>query len=327
MKRNEISCEQLIHLYLDEQVSAPKVAKQLGCSVGTIYTRLEECGIETRGMSDAARLDRGVELACDELRVLYKEQTLSIYEIANQFECSPVTIHRQLKRCGITARPAGGDEFEYAKKDFDGDLFEKAYLLGFRQGDLHVERGNWAIRVRCTSTRQEQIDLVQSLFSEYGGIWISKPRPIRGTAITAHLNLSFGFLVPKQDAIEQWILEQDNLFAAYWAGYIDAEGSFVTSGKRVMFKVDSCDKGILHNAWHKLNQMGFDFPPPRVVHGKGIFTGRLWSTCDLWRVASEKTDTLLKLCKLLEPYLRHRKRIRDLQRIKIILQSRKRGNA
>lgn len=325
MKRSDLSCEDLASLYVDQMLSAPEIAKQCGCSVGTIYTRLEECEIAIRSKSEAALLDRGVEVSCDELKTLYVQEEFSIYEIAERYACSPTTIHRGLKKCGIQARPAGGDEFEYPKKDFDGSGYDYAYLLGFRQGDLHVERGSRAIRIRCTSTRPEQIELVRELFVEYGGIWISKPRLIRGTGITAHLNLSFEFLVAKNDKIEPWICANDKLFAAFWAGYVDAEGSFIVSGRRACFKVDACDKEILHQGWAKLEQMGIKFPPPRIVRRKGTLVGRLWSKCDLWRVASEKKDTLLQLCELIGPHLKHQERIRDMQRMKAVLESRKGG--
>src|SRR5581483_11188375 len=107
MKRSELSCAELARLYLDVSLSAPEIAKRLGCSVGMVYTRLEECGISTRSMSDAAILNRGVKIT-DDLRRLYIEEELSIYDIAQKFNCSPVTIHRLLKRYKIEARPAGG---------------------------------------------------------------------------------------------------------------------------------------------------------------------------------------------------------------------------
>jgi predicted DNA-binding protein YlxM (UPF0122 family) len=322
MKRTEISCEELVRLYLDEAISAPEIASQLGCSVGTIYTRLEECRIPTRSMSEAAILNRGIELSCDELHSLYLDQELTIYEIAGQYECSPVTIHRRLAKCGIAARPAGGDEFEYPKKDFDGTLLDKAYLLGFAKGDLHVDRGNWAIRVRCTSTKQEQFDLVQQLFANYGGIWISKMKLKRGKCITAHLNLSFDFLVSLKDEIPDWVLADDNMFASFWSGYLDAEGSFIISGKRAYFKVDSCDKNILFQAWRRLEWMGLEFSPPYIVRKKGTLSGLLTSRCDLWRLTTERKETLTALCALVEPFLKHAKRRADMWNVKMNVETR-----
>jgi len=264
------------------------------------------------------------DISCEELYALYFDKQLTFAEIANQFGCSPVTVHKRMKACGFHARPAGGSVFEYPKKDFDGSLEEKAYLIGLRLGDLHVEVGNWAVRVRCTSTRQEQIDLVQELFEDYGGIWISEPKARRGTGITAHLNRSFDFLLPNNDEIEEWILNEDDLFSAFWAGYLDAEGSFIISGNRAYFKVDSSDKGILHQAWGRLIDMGLEFPAPNLVRPAGTWIRQfqLSSQRDLWRLSTEKKTTLLQLCDMVSPYLRHRRRIQAMEAVKANVVSR-----
>lgn len=324
IKRIDISCEEITRLYSDDLLSAPDIATHFGCAVGTIYTRLDECGIPVRSMSEAARLERGLDISCEKLRTLYIEKQLTFAEIAKQYQCSPVTIHKRLKACGIQARPSGGSVYEYPKRDFDGSLYEKAYLIGFRLGDLHVEVGNWAIRVRCTSTHHEQIDLVRELFEQYGGIWISEPKTRRGTGITAHLNRSFDFLLPHEDEIDQWILNDDDLFAAFWAGYVDAEGSFIVSGNRAYFKVDSGDKGILHQAWMRFVNLGLEFPEPNLVRASGTWISQfqLSSQRDLWRLATEKKATLLHLCDMLSPYLRHQKRIRAMEAVRANVVSR-----
>jgi hypothetical protein len=256
-----------------------------------------------------------LNLLCEELYTLYFEKQFTFAEIAQQLGCSPVTVHKRLRACGFEARPAGGSVFEYPKKDFDGSLRDQAYLIGLRAGDLHVERGNWAIRVRCTSTHREQIDLIHDLFADYGGVWISQPRARRGTGITVHLNRSFDFLLPHDDHIKEWILADDALFAAFWAGYVDAEGSFIVSRGRAYFKVDSGDKRILYQAWTRLGEMGIVFPEPRLIRPAGTWIKQfqLASHRDLWRLASERKETLIQLCNIVSPYLRHRKRIHAMQ--------------
>jgi hypothetical protein len=264
------------------------------------------------------------DISCEELLLLYEEKQLTLAQIAELFNCSETSIHRRMKICGIKARPAGGAIEEYPKKDFDGSIYDKAYLIGMRLGDLHVEEGNWAIRIRCTSTRQEQIDLVQELFSEYGGIWISEPREKRGVGITAHLNRLFDFLLRKEDEIEDWILQDNQTFLAFMAGYIDAEGSFIISKDRAYFKIDSGDKGILRQAWDKFLELDVEFPEPNLVRPAGTWISQfqLASRHDLWRLASERKETLLKICIMLAPYLRHQKRVRDMQSVKANVLSR-----
>ncbi|HEU4744944.1 MAG TPA: hypothetical protein VFS61_06900 [Anaerolineales bacterium] len=256
-----------------------------------------------------------INLLCEDLYMLYFEKHLTFAEIARQFGCSPVTVHKRLRACGFQARPAGGSVFEYPKKNFDGGLCEQAYLIGLRLGDLHGEKGNRAIRIRCTSTHQEQIDLIHDLFSDSGGVWISKPYARRGTAITVHLNGSFNFLLPHDPSIKEWNLGDDSFFAAFWAGYVDAEGSFIVARGRACFKVDSGDKEILYQAWTRLGQMGIVFPEPRLVRPAGTWIKQfqLASHHDLWRLATERKETLIQLCNILSPYLRHRKRIEAME--------------
>jgi len=67
-------------------------------------------------------------ISCEDLYVLYVEKQLTFAEIADQFGCNPITIHKRLKDGGFQARPPGGSVFEYPKKDFAGSLGEKAYL-------------------------------------------------------------------------------------------------------------------------------------------------------------------------------------------------------
>jgi hypothetical protein len=265
-----------------------------------------------------------INLSCKELYTLYFEKQLTFAEIAQQFGCNPVTVHKRLKACGFQARPSGGFAFEYPKKDFDGNLDEKAYLIGLRLGDLHVEKGNWAIRIRCTSTHQEQINLIHDLFAAYGGVWVSKPLARRGVGITVHLNRSFDFLLPQDDTINEWILSDDNLFAAFWVGYVDAEGSFIVSRGRAHFKVDSGDRGILYQAWARLGDLGIVFPEPRLIRPAGTWIKQfqLASHRDLWRLATERKETLLRLCSILSPYLWHGKRIRAMEAVRANVASR-----
>jgi len=266
-----------------------------------------------------------INLPCEDLYALYFEKQLTFAEIAQRLGCSPVTIHRRLKTCGFQARPAGGSAFEYPKRDFDGSLCDRSYLIGLRLGDLHVEKGNWALRVRCTSTHREQIDLIHNLFSDYGGVWISEPRARRGTGITVHLNRSFDFLLPHDDTIHEWILRDDTLFAAFWAGYVDAEGSFIVSRGRAGFKVDSGDKGILYQAWSRLCEMGIVIPEPKLIRPAGTWIKQfqLASHRDLWRLATERKEALMQLCNLLSPYLRRRKRIQAMEMVRANVASRK----
>jgi hypothetical protein len=163
-----------------------------------------------------------------ELRRLYVDEVLSLSAIAARYGCSLTTIWRKLKALGIETRADGGTP-RYARVDFSGDLAEKAYLIGFRLGDLHVAmEGSRTIVVKCTSTRSEQIELFRQLFEPYGHVYTDEAtlahRQRQSIGMEVRLNTSFDFLLPKQDGVPGWILDSDKPFFAFFAGYMDAEG-------------------------------------------------------------------------------------------------------
>jgi hypothetical protein len=127
-----------------------------------------------------------------------------------------------------------------------------------------------------------------------------------------------------EDNIEEWILNDDDLFAAFWAGYVDAEGSFIVSRGRAYFKVDSGDKGILHQAWTRFIAVGIALPKPKLIRPAGTWISQfqLASHRDLWRLTTERKETLFQLCTILSPYLRHRKRIQAMEAVRANVVSR-----
>jgi hypothetical protein len=143
-----------------------------------------------------------------------------------QLGCSLTTVWRRLSAAGVVARPASP---VHARADFSGDLAEQAYLVGFRLGDLHVAwESASTIVVKCTSTRVEQVELFRSLFKRYGHVFTDEAtlarRARQSIGMEVRLNRSFAFLVPKADALPDWVAETNQTFFAFLAGYIDAEG-------------------------------------------------------------------------------------------------------
>ena len=149
----DISETDLVRLYCDEGLSLNEVARRLGWSPSAIYSRLVALGIGRR----TAWARNAVEVDISELRRLYVDEGLTLSAIAAGYGCGLTTIWRRLQAAGIDCRE-GGSGPKYARTDFSGDLAEKAYLLGFRLGDLHVAiEGTRTIVVKCTSTRVEQV--------------------------------------------------------------------------------------------------------------------------------------------------------------------------
>ena len=256
---------------------------------------------------------------------MYVEEQLTLSAIAAREGCSMTTVWRRLKAAGIACRE-GGLGPRYARGDLSGDVCERAYLVGFRIGDLHVAReGSRTIVVKCTSTRDEQIELFRSLFGSYGHVYTDEAtiarRQRQTIGMEVRLNLTFDFLLAKQDAVPDWVLEQDDTFFAFLAGYLDAEGyicTYLPRGYRtpqVRIEVRSYDAHLLRQLAAGLAKRGIACPPvrsrttARYVNRAGVRSNR-----EMWGLAVCRQDSLLVLFTSIDPYLRHDRRRRDMLR-------------
>jgi transposase-like protein len=308
----------LVRLYCDEGLSLSEVAQRLGWSPSAIYSRLVRLGITRR----TAWAHNAVETDADELRRLYVEDGLSMTALAERCGCSLTTMWRKLKAAGIESRPAISLP-QYARRDFSGDQIEKAYLIGFRLGDLNVELEGSTIVVKCTSTRAEQIVLFRQLFEAYGHVYTDEAtiarRKRQSIGMIARLNRTFDFLLPKQDAVPNWILTIDETFFAFFAGYVDAEGYFHAyyvqkqPKPQGRLEIRSYDVGLLSQLQGGLCDRGIACPPVRLRVRAG-YTNRagVRSNRDLWGLGIHRKDSLRRLFAKIEPHLKHAKRRRDM---------------
>jgi hypothetical protein len=247
------------------------------------------------------------------LHELYIKKKLSPYKIGDLLNCSFKTVTNRLKEYNIPTRTKAQAKMKYFKKDFSGDDIEKAYLIGFRLGDLNAYvpyKNSEIIVVRCHTTDKVQIDLMKLLFAKYGQVTVSQSK--HGSHVNCYLNKSFSFLLPKQDKIEDWIKTNNMTSCAFAAGYIDAEGNFIINQGRARFKIDSYDKNILKwiDEWLKENNIISKF---RLISKKGDSRGNgIVFNNDLWRLNVNEAVSLLELIDFIFPYLKHEKRKKDV---------------
>jgi hypothetical protein len=284
----------------------------------------------------ATRLAPRTDITQKLLQMLYIEQGMNQREIADLLDCSAPTVRKYLCRYGIPLYSQAQVSSQYPRRNFDGSPAEKAYLIGFRQGDLHVRKALEAsetISIACPTTRQEQIDLIRSLFSPYGNVHVGKADSKGQHTVDARLNLSFDFLLPKQDVVPSWIQQVPACAAAFAAGYIDAEGSFYTwmNAERQRecagFTLESQDKNIvcwLHG-WLASNGV-VCCSPPKVKNKAGEKCSRGYTYHkDIWVIVVRRIDSLLRLIEALGPHLRHSKRRADMERVRQNVLERNRG--
>jgi LAGLIDADG-like domain len=252
-----------------------------------------------------------------ELGELYRRHQHSVQAVARELDLMPKTVRRYLLTYGLAERRT---PFKYPRQSFSGDPLERAYLQGFRDGDLHVHKANYhetsqTIMVACASTVAEQIELIKSLFSPYGGVHVSAtPRQM---VITCYLDVSFRFLLEKSDRPPDWALSDRQCFGAYLAGYIDAEGCIQVKRHTHAAEVTirSCDLNILRACRSRLLKLGVECPPLTLVRPAGEWDGDSGPIhhADYWCLGVYRRSAVNRLFRLISPYMRHAKRRRDMQ--------------
>jgi hypothetical protein len=306
-------------LYCDEGLSTLQVALRLGWSESAIRGRLVALGIARRTPWARNAVD------CDpgELRRLYVEEGWTLGAIAEKYGCSLTTIWRKAQAAGIASREGGTGPL-YERTDFSGDPTEQAYLVGFRIGDLNVELHGHTITVKCTSTRTEQVELFRQLFERYGHVYTDEAtlarRRRQSIGMSVALNRTFDFLLPKQDAVPVWVLNgSDEMFFAFFAGYVDAEGYFRAyfvqnrPKPQARLEIRSYDVGLLTQLQVGLCERGIECPPVRLRVNAGYTNLEgVRSNRDLWGLGIHRKESLRRLVTRLDTHLRHSRRRRDM---------------
>lgn len=259
----------------------------------------------------------------DLLERLYLSEKMSPKQIAIHFGCNRQTIINHLRLHEIRVRTKGEgtalSKIVHRRADFSGNQVEKAYLVGFRIGDLTVDMANpggQTIRASCASTRPEQIELIKNLFEQYGGIILNGPYKNNRVFIQCMLNMTFDFLLPKTDNIPGWIMEKDETFCAFLGGYVDAEAHIGISGNKASFRLATADSNILAIIHKRLLQFRIECPEPYVWLKSGyVNKNNITSRKDIWRLGVYSAKSLKLLLKTLLPFLRHRKRQKDAETV------------
>lgn len=314
-KEIKISKNQLKDFYERQKLSIRKLAKIYTCGATTIQRKLHKYNIRVR-----PSMSTKINIPKKRIKFLYEKRGKSSTQLAKIYSCSFKTILNRLREYNIKTKDISEAHIKYHKKDFSGNLIEKAYLIGFRLGDLHIrkyEKNGKIISVECASTQPEQIKLIHSLFKKYGYVRITPSKDKRIIRIQCALNPSFDFLLKKEDRIEPWILSKDKLFFAFLAGYTDAEGDIgIYSKNAASLRIGTYDKNILSQIKNRLINKGIsstlvlDKPKGSKVNlsrrdSYRYINKKYKTNHDFWRLAVYKKSALLDLFNRIAPYFRH----------------------
>ena len=312
VKPIKISKTELENLYKSKKLNTYQIAKKFGCCQATIWKTLVKFRIKRRKSHE---LNSNIP-SKEELVKLYLKNKLSTWTIEKKFGYCHGTVHRKLKEYNIPTRDRADSHIFNERKDFSGDLNEKAYMIGFRLGDLGVRKiwpNSKTICVASGSTIQEQIDLIESLFKPYCKIWIGKAKNGK-INIQANLNESFSFLLSKD--FPDWASNNKQNFFSFLAGFSDAEGNFGIYNKMARYQLGNYDYSLLMKIKDCLNK--FDIPCNKLctskMKGKINKQGfRYNADYHMLRIYSK--EDLLKLNESLKPFIRHKNKIEDLKKV------------
>lgn len=207
--------ERRILVLHSQGISYPRIASEVGLPSTTI-----EGLIQRKGLTKKER-----PLAIEPLRRLYVDQGLSMEKTGKLLGVPRTNVEYWLKKHSIERHPLR----KYRRLPFSGDLFEKAYLLGLRFGDLCAVRRGEGILVTTTSTHPAMLLLFLTTFEKYGHVSFSpsynqKYAEYQWVARVT-LDLTFSFLLAKGGKVPHWIASDKAAIIWFLAGFIDAEGT------------------------------------------------------------------------------------------------------
>lgn len=261
---------------------------------------------------------RKIVIPKKELEVLYYKEKKSKYKIGDIYNCSFKTVLNRMREFGMEPLSRSIIQSKYEKKIFSGNNEEKAYIIGFRLGDLNVyktTKRSEVIIVRCHTTNMDQVEIMKALFCKYGQVSIAENKKNKSYCINCFLNDSFSFLLPKIDGVDAWISKDNNYSISFAAGYIDAEANIGVYDGRARFKIDSYDKNIILWFYGWFLKNGIKCPEPARIAVKNQVYNQKFGykyNKDLWRVRVSEKGSLIILLNLIKGYLKHKKRLRNL---------------
>lgn len=323
MKKIDIPKNELKRLYEKEKLTTHQIAKYFKCCQATVWKRLHAYNIKPRKPYELYARIPPRKL----LKELYINKGYSNWKIGEKYGYNRSTVYSKLKQYGIKIRTPAESHIRYPRVSFCGDLIEKAYLIGFSIGDLRVRKKGETISVECGSTKKEQLNLIKDLFKKYGHVWISKPNKKGAINIGSNLNLSFDFLLGKK--MPTWILKKKSYFSSFLAGFTDAEGSIGIYGGAAVYQLGNYDNELLSIIHNKLNNTGIITRNLSEDKTKGYVSKDGYvRNQNYWHLTVGRKIHLLKLLDLIEPYLKHEKKKRDLNiaRMNIVKRNKKYSN-
>lgn len=304
----KISEELLQDLYTNKNFTSYQIADELGCCKATIIKKLKASNIDLRLPGP-----KRVNLDKNQLMDLYINKKISSWNIGKMLKIPRSTIYRKLRKFKIVIRDISEAHIVYRKSNFSGDLIEKAYLIGFRIGDLGVRKQYKKSHIICVatgSTIKEQIDLFKILFEKYGHVW-SKQAKNNKFNVQVNLNESFDFLLSKE--FPDWVENKKETFFSFLAGFSDAEGCISKSKGKDYYSLGNYDKPLLIKIQDNIHRYGITCRGLYTDKRKGTVNseGYIYSS-NYSSIKIHAQEDLLRFLYELRPYVKHKNKVKSL---------------
>jgi hypothetical protein len=257
----------------------------------------------------------------EQLRTLYWEKNLNIKQIARSTGLPRRLVREVLSEFGPIRTVKNGRK--YWRGLFLGKETERAYLLGFRAGDLNASKSSsHTIMVRVSTTHVSLLEMFEKTFFPYASCVIT-PRRVFLTGYDwqarAYLDDSFAFLTQKP--IELPV--EGELTYPFLAGLSDSEGCwciFEDKDKAACsLSVTSASKTLLQQlmsflrkeCFHANLYRGDEKNTTKILRGtEGNKEVQL--TRDTWRLELHRREEVRVLARRILPLSRHREKIRKI---------------
>jgi intein-encoded DNA endonuclease-like protein len=268
--------EDLRRLYVDEHLSAAKIAARYGLryaspktAESTVLYHLKKNGISRRDKTEHIR--KVTEEVVDRWVKRY-EAGESLKQIAGN-EFSPVSVFLHLRKRGMKLRDKVEAQIKAVTKHKRTPFTaqgERNYLLGFAWGDCAVERHGRAVRVKTGTTHPDFVTLFTDLFAGHGNL---RTYPKAAKVVPAELNLeidldgSFEFLLMKKAMGYLPNLKDKAAVLNFVAGLFDAEGCITYHVKRYgadfEVQISNSDERLLRTIHEALEKLAYH---PKLYH-------------------------------------------------------------
>ncbi len=308
----------LREFYCDWGLSVGQIAHMAGTSKGHVHYYMSKFGIDRRPWTGLAR-KQDSSLAVD----LYRNQGMTLEQIARLLRVSKSTARSYVIR-EAPLRPRSTPT--YPRASFSGDEVERAYLLGYRAGDVNAfQDSTLTVTARVSTTHEAMLQMFRVSFSPYGHCG-AFPRKVFLTGydwqIKAYLDNSFRFLIPRPSSPPS----DRRLLYVFIAGLGDSDGCWSVSerhgGTAYSFDITSRNRILLERLASTLETEGYH-PHVYLSRRRGtvkLLRGRMISkqatlTEDTWTFVIKRKADVKRLAQQVLHYSRHHEKIAEMKLI------------